>query len=313
MTQYYGDFPEDATVRIPVNTFSSDDPSASVTITNLADADIKVHKDGSTTEIATDGATVAIDFDGVTGNHLVTIDTSAHADYSTGSDYFVRMEGTTVDGATINAWIGCFSIENRYMRGTNSASTHSAADVWIAGTRTLTANTNLNDPTADTIADAVLDEALSGHAAAGSLGKAITDIEADTNELQGNQGNWLTATGFSTHSAADVWTVTTRVLTAGTNLNDLSAAQVKTQAADALSDLHLDQLFAANYDPASKPGVATAFLNELVESDGGVTRFTANALEEGPSGGGGGGGGDATEAKQDMILGNISKIPINGW
>lgn len=111
---YLGDFPEDATVYIGFNTFTSDDPSASCTITNLADADIKVHKDGSTDEIVTDGATVAIDFDGITGNHLVTIDTSVHADYSTGSDYLVRMEGTTVDGATINAWIGHFSIENRY-------------------------------------------------------------------------------------------------------------------------------------------------------------------------------------------------------
>jgi len=34
----------------------------------------------------------------------------------------------------------------------------------------------------------------------------IGAIEADTNELQTNQGNWLTATGFSTHSAADVKT-----------------------------------------------------------------------------------------------------------
>ena len=63
MISYYGDFAEDSTVLIPFNTFSSDDPSASVTITNLAAADIKVHKDGSTTEIATDGATVAIDSD----------------------------------------------------------------------------------------------------------------------------------------------------------------------------------------------------------------------------------------------------------
>jgi hypothetical protein len=38
----------------------------------------------------------------------------------------------------------------------------------------------LNDPTAATIADAVLDEALSGHVAAGSLGKAVADIETDT-------------------------------------------------------------------------------------------------------------------------------------
>ena len=110
---YHGDFLEDSTVYIMFNTFSSDDPSASVTITDLADADIKVHKAGGLTPIATDGATIAIDYDGVTGSHLITIDTSAHSDYATGSDYMVRIEGTTVDGAEINAWVGQFSIENR--------------------------------------------------------------------------------------------------------------------------------------------------------------------------------------------------------
>lgn len=117
MVPYLGDFSEDETVYMPFNTFDSNDPSASVTITNLADADIKVHKDGNTSEIVTDGATVAIDFDGITGNHLFTIDTSVHADYATGSDYLVRMEGTTVDGATVNAWVGHFSIENRHSAG----------------------------------------------------------------------------------------------------------------------------------------------------------------------------------------------------
>ena len=57
---------------------------------------------------------------------------------------------------------------------------------------------------AASIADAVLDELLADHTGAGSLGKAVADIVADTNELQTNQDNWLTATGFSTHSAADV-------------------------------------------------------------------------------------------------------------
>ena len=118
MISYFGDFAEDATLYIPFNTFSSDDPSASVTITNLVDADIMVHKDGGTTQIATDGATVAIDYDTITGNHLITIDTSVDAAYSTGSDYMVRIEGTTVDGATINAWVGSFSIENRYVHPT---------------------------------------------------------------------------------------------------------------------------------------------------------------------------------------------------
>ncbi len=75
-------------------------------------------------------------------------------------------------------------------------------------------------------------------------------IVADTNELQTNQGNWLTATGFSTHSAADVWSVATRLLTAGTNIvlakgtgvtgfNDLSVAQVNAECDTAISDAAL--------------------------------------------------------------------------
>lgn len=111
MVPYYGDFAEDDTVNIPFNTFTSDDPSASVTITNLADADIKVHKDAHIDQIVTDGASVVIDFDSITGNHMIVIDTSVDAAYATGSEYQVRIEGTTVDGATINAWVGTFSIE----------------------------------------------------------------------------------------------------------------------------------------------------------------------------------------------------------
>lgn len=68
-------------------------------------------------------------------------------------------------------------------------------------------------------------------------------------------------------------------------LNDLDATDVQTAVNAALVALHLDHLLAVTYDPASKPGAADALLNELVESDGGVARFTANALEQGPGGG----------------------------
>lgn len=71
------------------------------------------------------------------------------------------------------------------------------------------------------------------------------------------------------------------------DLNDLSAAQVNAEVDMALVDIHLDHLLAVDYDPASKPGVATALFNELIESDAGVSRYTANALEQAPSGGGG--------------------------
>ncbi|MEM7133453.1 MAG: hypothetical protein AAF702_44565 [Chloroflexota bacterium] len=61
-----------------------------------------------------------------------------------------------------------------------------------------------------------------------------------------------------------------------------TATQIKAEVDLALSDIHLDHLFASNYDPASKPGAATALLNELIEDDGGVSRYTANALENSP-------------------------------
>lgn len=62
-------------------------------------------------------------------------------------------------------------------------------------------------------------------------------------------------------------------------------AEVQSEVQDAIEVNHLDHLLAADYDPDSKPGVATALLNELIESDAGVSRLTANALEQAPTGG----------------------------
>jgi hypothetical protein len=49
---------------------------------------------------------------------------------------------------------------------------------------------------------------------------ATFDTATDSLEALRNRGDaaWATATGFSTHSASDVWAVGTRVLTAGTNI-----------------------------------------------------------------------------------------------
>lgn len=72
---------------------------------------------------------------------------------------------------------------------------------------------------------------------------------------------WITATGFSTHSASDVWAVGTRVLTAGTNIvlakgtgitgfNDLSAAQVNAEADTALADAGVTTTVTGRIDAA---------------------------------------------------------------
>lgn len=95
-------------------------------------------------------------------------------------------------------------------------------------------------------------------------------------------------------------------LTNAPTVGDLTAAMkasINTEVGTALADIHLDHLLAADYNPASKPGVATALLNELIESDAGVSRYTANALEQGPSGGGGGGTVNITVEDSSITIG----------
>ncbi len=54
--------------------------------------------------------------------------------------------------------------------------THTAAEVWSSGTRILTANTNLNDPTAATVADAIWNEARADHATLGTYGDSFIGL-----------------------------------------------------------------------------------------------------------------------------------------
>jgi hypothetical protein len=186
MTEYYGDFAEDDTVNIPFNTFDSNDPTASVTITNLADADIHVHKDASITQATTDGATVVINFDGITGNHMISIDTSADAFYVTGSEYAVRIEGTTIDAGTINAWVGAFSIERAggalaLIKALNDFDPANDDVAVVTLVTTTTTNTDMvaEAPTAAANADAVWDEILIGatHNIATSAGRRLRQLQ----------------------------------------------------------------------------------------------------------------------------------------
>jgi hypothetical protein len=58
----------------------------------------------------------------------------------------------------------------------SSRSSHAAADVWASGTRTLTSNANLNDPTAAAIADAVWEEPIDDHS--GTAGSTAEQLAA---------------------------------------------------------------------------------------------------------------------------------------
>ena len=148
-------------------------------------------------------------------------------------------------------------------------STHTAANVWSVGTRALTDKTNFGLSAASI--NLIWDDLISGMTEVGSIGKLIADnlnatitsravpneydtqmgyipsdlesvpIASELNSAHGS-GSWATATGFSTHNAAAIWSVATRILTASTNFNDLSAANINTEVASALAAIKLDHL-----------------------------------------------------------------------
>ena len=188
-----------------------------------------------------------------------------------------------------------------------SRSSHSAADVWTVSTRTLS-----------------------------SFGTLVSDITTAV-----WSAGTRTLSGFGS-IVADIWSYATRALTdkagftiSGTKqtldaLNDVSSATVRTQADAALTAY--DAPTKAELDAAVAPLATSAALSAVddyidteiaaikavtdkldtaMESDGGVYRFTANALEEGPSGTSG--GGDATAENQATIIAHLTDIKGTGF
>ena len=178
---YYGDFAEDATVRFMLTT--QDKNGAAVAPSSAFEAaDLKIYKDDSDAEKTTaNGVTMTSPKDGVTGRHHVAIDTSNDTGdagfWVTGADYFVVLDpDETVDSEAAKAVVAHFSIENRYMRGTNGANTttpptavqirqemdSNSADLNTALTdltQILSDIAGLNDPTAAAIATEILTQA----------------------------------------------------------------------------------------------------------------------------------------------------------
>lgn len=213
------------------------------------------------------------------------------------------------------------------------------------------ANVSGTAPTAAAVADAVWDEALSGHAVAGSTGKAVTDIEtdatailADTGELQTNQGNWLTATGFATTAeiadvptvaefnartlvaasyfdpAADAVANVTLVATTTTNTDMVGAAPSAAVVADAVWDEaqsgHVTAgTFGLYLDQAVSTGSAPTVAQIRAEMDSNSTQLAAIVADTGELQTNQGNWltitGHATEAKQDILDTNVDAILVD--
>jgi hypothetical protein len=96
------------------------------------------------------------------------------------------------------------------------------------------------------LADAIWNEAAGDHVTLGTTGKALVDVLADTGELQTNQGNWVTATGFATA------TELAKVPKSDSNVtwNNTALAAIQSECNDAL----------VAYDPPTKAETDTAAL-----------------------------------------------------
>lgn len=305
MTEYFGDYPEDASVLIPFNTFDSNDPSASVTITNLADSDLHVHKDGSTTEIVTDGATIAINFDGITGNHLATIDTSVDAAYATGSEYAVRMEGTTVDGATINAWIGAFSIERAgaalaLLKGTNSlANIEDKIDIIDTNVDQIETAVITNAAGIDISADIAVIEGQTDDIGIAGAGLTAINLPNQTMDIIGDiTGNLSGSVGSVTGNVDG--NVTGSV---GSNL-ELGPSEVNTEVDTALFDIGLNLLVNTALPTNWATDItANSALDQMADDGTAVFDRTTDSLQAiADSGGGGPTAAQIADAVWDELL-----------
>lgn len=136
---YIGDFSEDyATLNMKFTTVGSDGASTVLAGTPV----ISVYKANGITQ-STAGITLTVDFDSVVGLNNVLIDLSSDAFYAVGNDYQVVITTGTVGGISVVGYVVAeFSIENRFMRGTDSASTLTKSDVAKSFKDTDVASTN---------------------------------------------------------------------------------------------------------------------------------------------------------------------------
>lgn len=110
MIQQLGDFPVNAIIRFLWATNGQDGAS----ITRATNGTIRIYKNDSTTErTSAAGITDTEDFDTQTGVHHCKIDLSDNTDagfYAAGNDYFVVLNGATIDTKSVNAPLAQFSI-----------------------------------------------------------------------------------------------------------------------------------------------------------------------------------------------------------
>lgn len=189
-----GDVAAGSTVQIPFST----NAVAGESVTIATNGNIRIYKGSSTTErSSSSGVTFSEDFDSMTGAHMVAIDLSDNDDagfYAAGNNYFVVLQGATIDGKAINSWIGAFSIENRSaLRPTTAGRTLDVTAGGAAGVDwgNVENKTTSNDLSGTTISTSQAVASVSGAVGSvtgnvggnvsGSIGSLANQAKADVN------------------------------------------------------------------------------------------------------------------------------------
>lgn len=318
-----GYVPAGSTIYIPFTTHAQTG-AAIAPLTAYEAADVRLYKNGSATERSSQaGWTMTSPFDSITGLHLLAIDLSDNTDsgfYSDGGQYFAVLSADTetIDGLVAVAVLATFTIgpvaaEAKDHTGAALATAAQAsgiqadtddiqtrlpaalvggridASVGAMAANVLTAAAAASD-FGDEVADAVWDEATSGHGSAGTTGKALTDAggagtpptadeiadavwEEDLSDHSGTAGSTaeqLAAAGASGDPWATALPGTYSSGQAGKIVGDNLDATVSSRAPEAggnLADVKTktDNLPA---DPASESAIEAAITAAAGESNG---------------------------------------------
>jgi len=287
--QYLGDYAEDyATLNFKFSTHKAD----GTPITLAGTPAVSVYKGNNTTQTTT-GVTLTVDFDTVTGLHNVLIDLSADAFYAVANDYAVVITAGTVNSiSVVGTVIAHFSIENRYIEADVikvSGTTQTAGDLAAlittldtvadgikAKTDSLTftvagdvdanvqswkGSTAPDIATEAQIADAVLDEAASGHT--GLIAVALP------NAVPGANGGLPTTNGTKLNQTVD--------LTSGQSIavNDKTGFSLATAEHTSIADALLKRDWTQITGEAARSALnALRFLRNKFYTSGGSIYIT---------------------------------------
>ena len=277
---------EGDTLPIMFDTFDGG-TGASVTMTGIAVTDIEIYKDGSVTQRASDAGytlldTDGIDFDGITGIHGFSIDTSDNTTagfYEVGPWYHVVVSSVTVDAQTVNFIAAAFRIVSatRGMAGTAlpAAAADAAGGLPISDAGGLDLDTklaNTNEVTAARMG------ALTDWINGGRLDLLLDLVLADTGELQADWANGgrldLILDARAAQTTADaILTDTAEIGAAGAGLTAL-ATQTSVNTVDTVVDAIKAQTDKLTFTVANQVDANIQSINDVaLTGDGSATPF----------------------------------------